>query len=306
VRRRGISVLRGMAVAAVLAVVAAACTGPRAPAAPTSATGPTVTPPATLTPIPRPAGATVRSDGEWYSAPAPNGRIITLSVFRPQVVALDANQPTTTVVILHGGDGFRRLYEDLAQRYAAQGFIAVTGCWFQADGPPPNADEITCQQAPTWKGMNSTSVADVDALVHAVGEVPGVEPSRLVVAGHSYGAGVALLRAAAGHNEPVVASSGFVASSPLGTAIPLSTDQFATDHAAQIHAPVLIVHAATGYDFITPPGQAWALSTALTAAGHPATLDYLVAPAGHAFPWQPPFDVQYLTAATNWIHAHVP
>jgi dienelactone hydrolase len=248
----------------------------------------------------------VRSGGEWYSAPAPDGRIVTLSVFRPQVIALDANEPATTVVILHGGDGFRRLYEDLAQRYAAQGFIAVTGCWFQADGPPPNADEITCQQAPTWKGMNATSAVDVDAVVQAAREVPGVDPNRLVVAGHSYGAGAALLRAAAGHDEPVIVSSGFVAPSPLGTAIPLPTDQFATDHAAQIHAPVLIVHAGTGYDFITPPGQASALANALAAAGHPAVLDFLPAPAGHAFPWQSPFDAQYLTTATNWIHAHVP
>jgi dienelactone hydrolase len=299
-------VVRGALGLVVLAVVATACTAPHAPAAPTSA-GPGVAAPTTLTAIAAPAGATARPDGEWYWAPGPNGRIVTISVFRPDVVALDApSQATTTVVILHGGDGFRRMYEDLARRYAAQGFIAVTGCWFQASGPPPNADEINCEQAPTWKGMNSTSVADADALVTAAKEVPGVDPSRLVVAGHSYGAGVALLRAAVGHDEPVVASSGFLAPAPLGTAVPLPTDQFATEHAAQIHAPVLIVHAATGYDFITPPGQAWALFNALGAAGHPATLDYLAAPAGHAFPWQAPFDSQYLTAATNWIHNHVP
>jgi dienelactone hydrolase len=298
-------VVRGVLVVAVLAVVAAACTGPRPPAAPASSS-PEITPPTALTSIPEPAGATARPDGEWYWAPAPDGRIVTISVFRPTVVALGANAAPATVVILHGGDGFRRLYEDLAQRYAAQGFIAITGCWFQASGPPPNADEITCRQAPTWKGMNSTSVADADALVTAAKQVPGVDPNRLAIAGHSYGAGVALLRAAAGHDEPVVASSGFVASAPLGTALPLPTDQFATDHAAQIHAPVLIVHAATGFDYITPPGQAYALWTALANAGHPANLDYLAAPAGHAFPWQPPFDVQYLTAATNWIEAHVP
>jgi dienelactone hydrolase len=302
--------MRGVIVAAALSALAAACTGvqpapapaPPSPGAPT----PAITPPAALAAIPRPDGATVRDNGEWYWAPAPDGRIVSMSVYRPAVVALDTGRPRVTVLILHGGDGFRRLYEDLAQRYAAQGFIAIAGCWFQADGPPPNADEISCRQGPSWKGMNSSSVADVDALVAAAGQVPGVDPSRLVVAGHSYGAGVALLRAAAGHDEPVVASSGFVASSPLGTAIPLPTDDFATNHAAAIHAPVLILHAATGIDFITPPGQAHALADALAAAGHPAATVYFASPAGHAFPWQAPFDTLYTADAAAWINTHLP
>ena len=304
-RRGKGSVVRGVLLVAALSVVAAACAAPRpadAPAPPTTV-APTVIPaPAGLTAIPRPAGATVRAHGEWYWAPAPGGRIVTLSVYRPEVFALDMASPRPAVLILNGGDGFRRLYEDLAQRYAAQGFIAIAGCWFQADGPPPNSDEINCQQGPTWKGMNTSSVADLDALVAAVHQIPGVDPTRIAIAGHSYGAGVALLRAAAGHDEPVVASSGFVARSPLGTAIPLPTDQFATDQAAAIHAPVLIVHAATSVDYITPPGQAQALASALAAAGHPATTTYFPSPAGHAFPWQAPFDVQYTADAAQWIY----
>jgi dienelactone hydrolase len=289
-------------------VLAAACAVQPHPvsASPPAPPPASIAPPTTLTAIARPDGATDRVHGEWYWAPAPDGRIVTLSVYRPDVVALDATTPPVTVLILHGGDGFRRLYEDLASRYAAQGFVAIAGCWFQASGPPPNADEIDCQQAPTWKGMNATSVEDVDALVTAAGQVPGVDPHRLVVAGHSYGAGVALLRAASGHDEPVIASSGFVASSPLGTAQPLPADQFATDHADSIHAPVLILHSATGVDYITPPGQAHALQSALIAAGNPPTAFYFASPAGHAFPWQPPFDVQYTTDATNWIHTKLP
>jgi dienelactone hydrolase len=301
--------MRGVLVAAALAVLTAACA-----AVPPSSQAPNPIPapippggaPTTLTAIARPDGATDRAHGEWYWAPALDGHAVTLSVYRPDVVALDAASAPVTVLVLNGGDGFRRLYEDLANRYAAQGFIAIAGCWFQAAGPPPNADEIACQDAPTWKGMNATSVEDVDALVTAAEQVPGVDPHRLVVAGHSYGAGVALLRAASGHDEPVIASSGFVASSPLGTAQPLPTDQFATDHAGSIHAPVLILHSATGIDFITPPGQAHALQSALTAAGNPPTAFYFPSPAGHAFPWQPPFDVQYTTDATNWIHSKLP
>ncbi|HZP28920.1 MAG TPA: dienelactone hydrolase family protein [Acidimicrobiia bacterium] len=302
--------MRGVLVAALLSIATACATvqptdTPPAPASPGAPTA-TIPAPAGLTAIPRPDGATVRENGEWYWAPAPGGRIVTLSVFRPAVFALDAGDARPTVVILHGGDGFRRLYEDLAQRYANQGFLAITGCWFQADGPPPNADEIDCRQAPSWKGMNSSSVADVDALVAAARQVPGVDPGQLVIVGHSYGAGVALLRAASGHDEPVVASSGFLAPSPLGTAIPLPTDDFASRHAATIHAPVLVVHAGSGYDYITPTGQAQAFANAMAAAGHPATTVYLAAPAGHAFPWQPPFDAVYLADAVGWIRAHLP
>ena len=309
-RRRLSSSMRAVLVIACFAALAAACTTVQptqdSTPVPTTAPRPFITPPAALTAIPRPDGATVRTNGEWYWAPAPSGRIVTLSVYRPAVVAMDAKAAPVTVLILHGGDGFRRLYEDLASRYAAQGFIAIAGCWFEAAGPPPNADEIDCRQGPDWKGMNASSVNDVDALVTAALQVPGVDPHRFVVAGHSYGAGVALLRAAGGHNEPVVVSSGFFAPAPLGTAHPLPGDEFASEHAASIHAHVLILHSGTGIDYITPPGQAQVLAAALTAAGNPPTVVYFPSPSGHAFPWQPPFDTQYTGDATDWIHAQLP
>ncbi len=240
------AVLRAVLVAASFALLAGACTslGPSAANPPTPVTAPPV-PSAILTPIARPAGAATPGTAEWYSAPAPSGRTVTLGVYRPEIGTLGsdaASQTATdqtatesgaapvTVLVLHGGDGFRRLYEDLAQRYSARGFVAIAGCWFDRTEQPANADAVACSHGPQWKGMSSSSVADVDALVNAALEVPGVDPHRLVIAGHSYGAGVALLRASKGHVEPVISSSGFLASSPLGTAVPLPTDEFAIDH----------------------------------------------------------------------------
>ena len=105
----------------------------------------------------------------------------------------------------------------------------------------------------------------------------------------------------------MISSSGFLASSPLGTAVPLPTDEFAIDHVAAIRGPVMIIHSAPGaLDFITPPGQAQALTSALTTAGNrPATI-YYPTPAGHGFPWQPGFDTEYSNDTAAWIRAKLP
>ena len=223
-------------VAAAFALLAGACTslGPSAADPPTPIGPPTVpvtAPPATLTPVARPSGAATPGTTEWYSALAPSGRKLTLGVYRPEVRTLaDENAGETgagpvTVLVLHGGDGFRRLYEDLARRYASRGFVAIAGCWFERTEQPANADAVDCHQGPVWKGMNVVVGGRRRRARQCRGLlVPGVDPDRLVIAGHSYGAGVALLRASAGHTEPVISSSGFLAPSPLGSAVPLPTD----------------------------------------------------------------------------------
>jgi dienelactone hydrolase len=305
-RRSRISVL------AVVGIVAfAACKPTPTPAAP-----PVPPPPAAFTAIGMPANA-VPTTHEWYWAPAPGGHAVTLGVYRPTTLrsaslpgrASTASTPPVTVLVLNGADGFRQIYQDLAQRFAATGFIAIVGCWYDHPAAGRTADTIACVDGPTWKGMNAAAVLDVDALVDAVHHVPGVDLTRVVLVGHSYGAGVSLLRAASGAPEPVVASSGLLARSPfVGT--PLSTDQFPLDVAASITVPVLLANGDA--DDITPIGQAQALAAAMTSDGNPPTQDVYGAPAGHAFPWQPdiladdpgvPIASRYVRDATAWITA---
>jgi dienelactone hydrolase len=215
------------------------------------------------------------------------------------------------LLILNGGDGFRRVYETLAQRFAAEGFTVIVGCWYEHPTPlAQRANGIACVDGPTWKGMNSSSVADLDALVAAAALVPEVDPTRLAILGHSYGAGVALLRAAKGHTEPVISSSGFVARYPTYDG-GMPTDQYAAEVALGIHAAVLVVHGRA--DPITPLGQAQALVAAMPSA-NPATPDYFAAPASHGLPWQTeqlsdrpgaPMSQLYIEDISAWVHARI-
>jgi hypothetical protein len=58
-------------------------------------------------PAPKPVGAV--GTEEWYSVALPDGRVSTLGVYRP-------GKPNgSSVLLFHGKDGPRGLYEDLAQ-----------------------------------------------------------------------------------------------------------------------------------------------------------------------------------------------
>ena len=353
-----------------LVAVLGACVPPTAPPPP----------PTAFTSIAPPQGATPGAADEWYWAPAPNGRAVTLGVFRPtgprpipppstttstqppvtstqppvtttqppvttttapelvttttapEVTTTSAPEPPPasvgaatptfvrptpvgpkgrppTLLILNGGDGFRRGYETLAHRFVAQGFIAIVGCWYEQPTPlAKRVNGIACVNGPSWKGMNASSVADLDALVAAAAFVPDVDTARLAILGHSYGGGVALLRAAAGRPEPVISSSGFIARYPTYDG-GLPTDQYAAERAGGIHSPVLVIHGRA--DPITPMGQAYAFVAAMPTS-NPPTTDYFAAPASHMFPWQSeqlsdrpgaPMWQLYVQDISAWIYA---
>ena len=71
-------------------------------------------------------GASGRADApEWQTVRTPGGHQLRLAVFRPR-----GAPPHRVVLVLHGDDGFRQTYLDLAQRFSDRGFLAVAGCWF--------------------------------------------------------------------------------------------------------------------------------------------------------------------------------
>jgi dienelactone hydrolase len=176
----------------------------------------------------------------------------------------------------------RRQYEDLAARFAAaDSLIAVVGCWFDPSASERMPDAIDCPYGPDPKGISAASVADVDALVAAAHDVPGVDRDRLGVVGHSAGASVALVRAGLGlAPEPVVSSSGLLAPTPGSS----PTDLYAIDSAGTIRVPVFVVHGAA--DPICPLAQVEAFVAALSAAGNPPKTLFLEPPASHAIPFQ--------------------
>ena len=284
---RGLSVFTGSVAVIVLVglAVLAACssddrvaeseTGATGSASSTGSTAPSSTTPPVIVAAARPSGAADPGTAEWYQGPAPDGHRVTLGVYRP------VGHPKGSVMILNGADGLRRQYEDLAARFSARGYIAVVGCWYDKSAASRAPDAIDCPNGPAWKGMNAASVADVDALVAAIRDVPGIDAEQIVLVGHSAGGGVALLRAGLENtNEPVVSSSGLLARTPGSSA----TDLYAIDHAATIRVPVFVIHGTA--DPICPLEQAQAFVAALTRAGNPPKTLYLDAPANHAFPFQ--------------------
>jgi dienelactone hydrolase len=244
-------------------------------AAPTTTTPPTTVPPVIVASTP-PAGANVPGTSEWYTAPAPDGRLVTLGVYRP------VGRPRGTVLIVTGHDGMRRQYEDLAARFAAADhLIAVVGCWFDERGSARMPDAIDCPYGPDFKGISTASVADLDALVTATHDVPGVDRNPLVMVGHSVGASAALVRAGLEpSSEPVVSSAGLLAPTPGSSPF----DLYAIDYAGTIRVPVFVIHGSA--DPICPLAQAEAFVAALGAAGNPPKTLFLDTPANHSIPFQ--------------------
>ena len=228
-------------------------------------------------PAHKPAGAA--GTDEWYSVALPDGRVSTLGVYRPE-------KPNgSSVLLFHGKDGPRRLYEDLAQRYAAKGFIAIAACWFEY--PEQEFDDAyECPGVGPFVGAEPEIVTDVDVIVDAAHHIRGVRDGRLGVEGQSYGARVVLLRAAeSGGSEPVVSSCGYLAEQPVTGPVEVPRFPYPADPdvAERITTDVLVAHGEA--DPITPVGQAHAFADAMQTAGHPIKLFTYGSPAGHSLPW---------------------
>jgi dienelactone hydrolase len=259
-------------------------------------------------PTERPAGAADPGTDEWYSVHLADGKVATLGVYRPE-----AHASGKSVLVLHGKDGPRRLYEELAREYAEKGFVAIAACWF-AYPRQLFDDAYGCPGIGDFVGAEPGVIADVDSVIEATRQLRGVRDGRLGIVGQSYGARVALLRAARGRPEPVVSSCGYLAvrpafGEPEATRFPFPSDP---DVAPGIRADVLVVHGEA--DPITPLGQAEAFADAMDAAGHPIDLVTYGSPAGHSIPWDvvSAFDEperllrdRFLDDTARWLGAHL-
>jgi dienelactone hydrolase len=320
VGRAGHSGRRGFTLSAVLgagillsACVAAAPVPPPPPPPTRGSTFPPVTAPApgVLVEVARPPGAAASPGADhWYRFASGGGHSVELGVYLP---AAPLTTPPIAVLALHGGNGLHRSLETLARGYAQQGFIGIAGCWFDQPEAELTDDAVSCSGGPVFRGTQPAATSDLDALLAAVALVPGVDPTRIAIVGHSYGAGAALMRAAdRSVTEPIVSASGVLAREPncCGTR---AGDRYPTDAVSAITGPVFVVHAYG--DPITPVGQAVSFLAALdtSRSGQPATPRVLYgAPAAHELPFQTAayggstVATQFLADTTAWIVLRFP
>jgi dienelactone hydrolase len=301
--------------AVLLSACVVAAPPPPPPPPPTrGSTFPWVAPPplGTLAEVAAPSGAATGPGADhWYRYATGDGHSVELAVYLPTNPFPPPTAPIT-VLALHGGNGLHRSLETLAHQYAQQGFIGVAGCWFDEPDTQLTDDTVSCSGGPVFKGTQAAASNDLDALVAAVKLVPGVDPARLAIVGHSYGGGAALMRAAdRGATEPIVSASGVLAAVPncCGTR---AGDRYPNTVASAIHGPVLVVH--SWGDPITPIGQANAFLAALDASRSPTPTPhaYYLAPASHDLPFQTDsyglstVSTQFVADTTAWIVLQFP
>jgi dienelactone hydrolase len=166
---------------------------------------------------------------QWLKVAVPDSGVMLAAVARPSGAG-----PFPAVLLLHGTHGFAREYVQWAQDLARSGFVAVAACWFSAGGGP-GAKRVTpplpCPEIPPLgPGDYPQGLQHVDALVQATRALPGVQPERIALVGHSRGAGATLqyLLAKGRVQAAILHSSGY-ALKPAA-------------RAAEFATPLLIMH----------------------------------------------------------------
>jgi carboxymethylenebutenolidase len=203
---------------------------------------------------------------QWVKVPAPGRGTLLAAVARPQGAG-----PFPAVILLHGTHGFARQYVQLALDLARGGVVAVAACWFSPGAGPGLrfVTPIACPDAPSMPNASDPETLQrIDALVQAVGSLPGVRADRIGLFGHSRGAGAALnyaLRRADRVQAVVLNSGGY-------------PDEIIA-RAAEVKAPILILHGgadgpADGGAPVTDVQMAHRFEAALRRAGRPVEAMY--------------------------------
>jgi dienelactone hydrolase len=261
---------------AALAVAWAAAAAAQAPAQPPPAQQPAQAAAKADAASAGPAAASAPAGAEglavqWFQVPLAGGRRLLAAVARPPGL-----RSFPAVVILHGTHGFAREYVTLATDLARAGVIGIAACWF-APGSGVGMRFVTpigCPGAPPLPKREDASALDrVDALLDAVGTLPGVKAEKVALFGHSRGAGLALSYALARKKaHAVVLDSGGY------------PDELAA-RAAELAAPLLVLHGTAdrpddGGSAMTAVAKARAFEAAVTRAGGRVEAKYY-AGAGH-------------------------
>ena len=159
-------------------------------------------------------------------------------VVHAAIAAPKGTGPFSTIIILHGTNGFAEEYIRLAQRMAKKGIVGVAACWFAGrkgagtrfitpidlnDAPPlidvPGSDRFRLARV------------TIDSLMQKVFLLPYVRKDRLAIFGHSRGAGASLdyLLTHPGNVQAIILNSCGYPSEVIKRAV-------------EVEAPVLILH----------------------------------------------------------------
>jgi dienelactone hydrolase len=209
--------------------------------------------------VPRPARVADETF-KWFAHPAANGAQVLLGVKRNSEPG-----PHSAILLVTASGGLNVDYVSFAEQLSDRGFDVAVGCWFASSGVlDPENLMIPCASAPLFKGVVDDAVPDLGSLVEATQHALGAS-TRLALVGFSRGAGIAALRASAGHSEPVVLVSGMYEGwNGIGSTVP-GGEANVVDRVDGWRAPVLILHGTN--DGAVPVVQAYDLEAALRGAG---------------------------------------
>lgn len=234
---------------------------------------------------------------EWMEVDAPKGRKMKAAVFRPQ-----GSGPFPVVLVLHGTEGFRRAYVNLAEAFAGEGFLSMAGCWFAGSHMPGRRppDPIACPQGPDFVGANLEAVKDVIVLVDAARKLPGARSDRVGLVGLSRGAVISLLVASAsGGVQAVVAMSAhYIRVRPRRDI----TDTLPITLVKDLQAPVLILHGTA--DELVDPSEPRAYEQALRSEGKTFESHYYQG-GPHGLPFAPMMRDDVFRRSARFLKQHL-
>jgi len=163
---------------------------------------------------------------QWVNVAVPGLGVMLAAVARPSGAG-----PFPTIILLHGTHGFAKEYVRLAKDLASGGdVIAVAACWFRgnAGSGARFITSIACPDGPPMPPPASPgSLQAVTALIQAVRTLPGANPDRVGLLGHSRGA------------APIMS---YIVSAGAVRAAILNSAGYPAGLSTEVKAPILILH----------------------------------------------------------------
>lgn len=171
---------------------------------------------------------------KWVNLAGPDGSAVKTAVTWPS-----GPGPFPAVILLHGSEGFRQTYVDIAAALSQSGFITLAPCWFTGFHAPLArfSDYIDCPGGRQFDGANLSAVkAVLDPVIAYAKTVQGGD-GNIGLIGSSRGATMALLAASNGEGVRAVVSVSAIYEYPKNGV----TDDLPIKFISGMNTPVLIL-----------------------------------------------------------------
>ena len=176
-------------------LVAVALAGPQPAASQDKLPAPTAAPSQQAAPAAEAAAAYSVQEFDW--ADASRNRVVPVRLYWPAIAS--ASRPVPLIVFSHGIGGTRRGYTYLGQFWASQGYASLHLQHMGSDGAIWTGNVFSTVGRLQAAAQDSEAMARVHDLRFALDQILAgpmaaqIDVSRLIAAGHSYGANTALL-----------------------------------------------------------------------------------------------------------------